>query len=331
MPGFNRAYGFLTSLSIMPFVEILIIIQLRDRIQNMEIREKRIILRADDRGNDPAIYRGIDRLVTMGLLTQVSLMSNFTGSEERDLLLSAIDQSPLTRQGVDISLHINLVTGKPVSTPEHVPSLVDSGGVFRRPKQPTQSSWVEFVKTLKKDEAEREIDGQIEKFFRIFGHYPHSLNGHNYCETIPGLDEIVMQKAAELGVALNIPKTFTNKLRIGPFQDDLIVNYELLERYRKRGIMVADWGSTEHYHNTPTLDQSVNSLLRDLKSVRAGVTEFFFHPGDPDASVSTDHDKGRFSAARIRDFELLTHPEVQKQIAAMNLTCYQRLKQTINQ
>lgn len=121
-------------------------------------RKPQLILKADDYGNNPAVYNGINELVVAGCVTDVAVMITFVGSKERDLLMEAADSSPLRdKPGIGVPLHVNFVTGKPLSRPEDVPSLVDINGLFYHP-QTLMSAWNEYSNRVKVDEVKKELD-----------------------------------------------------------------------------------------------------------------------------------------------------------------------------
>lgn len=288
----------------------------------MEILKPRIILKADDSGNNQAVYRGINQLVAEGCITDVAVMITFIGSRERDFLLAAIDQSPLRdKPGIGIPLHINFVAGKPLAGFENVPTLVDANGVFRRPKT-LISDWVEYASTISPDDIRRELDAQVEAYQRLFGRYPHALDSHHMILAIPPVDEIAMGIALEMKVPITIPKIYADRLTKDPFSDVFKIDKKLLEKYHTRGIVTVDWEEVQYWNRFRRLETSVNRVADALVSVGPGITSFFFHPGHPDYLGCIDE---RFDKGRVRDFQILTHPKVREIIGTLALTSYKEL------
>lgn len=285
--------------------------------------ERKIILKADDRGNEMGVIRGIDELVERGLITDVSLIIQFTKERERDLLLEAIEKSPIRDEpGIGILLHVNIVTGKPVSDPDRVPSLVNNQGIFRRPAQTTRSSWEEYAQTTNMDDIRTELQAQVDQFYQVFDRYPHALDAHNMGLWFPyKAAEITMQLAQDLKIPLTAPKVFTDRETEGPFYEVFIIDQRIRREIRRRGIPTADHASVTYWNSSESLTQSRRRFLRALGSLKPGVTEFFFHPGHPDFE-SPDP---RYKRARVRDFELLTDPLIQQTISKIPLTSYRQL------
>lgn len=290
--------------------------------------ERKIILKADDRGNEPGVVRGIDELVRRGLITDVSLIIQFTGEKERESLLKAIESSSIKDEpGIGILLHVNTVTGKPVSSPDKVRSLVDSQGVFRRPLQTTRSSWEEFVQAIRMDDIRTELESQVALFHRVFGHYPHALDAHNMGLWFPyEAAEITMQLAQELQVPLTAPKVFTNRETAGPFYEVFRIDQRIRREIMKRGIPGPDHASVTYWSSSESFLESKRRLLRALGSLKPGVTEFFFHPGHPDFE-SPDP---RYKRGRVRDFELLTDSVVAQKISTIPLASYKKMRHSIH-
>lgn len=293
-------------------------------IYGKSLCESQLILKADDYGNNQAVYEGINELVKKGCVTDVAVMITFVGERERDLLMGAATQSPLRDEPrIGIPLHVNFVTGTPLSRPEDVSSLVDMNGVFYHP-QTLMSAWREYSARVKPDEVKREIDTQIERYRRLCGYYPHALDSHNIILAVPPADEIAMQIAQELRIPIGYPKLYVDRLNPeGPFSDIPVVYPELQKRYKERGIVVADHCFPEYWNRYPTLDESVSRLTRVLSSLSSGVTELFFHPGHPDFIGQSTNP--RFERGRVRDFRILTHPQVREIVGTLTLTSYKQL------
>lgn len=294
-------------------------------------RDKEIILKGDDHGNHLPTNKGIEALVEKGLMTDTAVLVTFTGEKERDDLLSAIDSAPMKDDpGVGILLHVNLVTGKPVSNSRDVSSLVTSveDGVFRRPPEPTSGLWAEYAETLVPEEVRREIDAQVERFIELFGHLPHALDSHNISLYFPPGDEVGIEVALELGLPITFPKKFGDQLNSdfdspGPFPETILSNEELLATYREKHIPTADNGFVEYFNRYPTFQESVKRLALVLDTLSPGVTEFFFHPGHPEYTAVVEDP--RYERGKVRDYQTLTHPQITSRIRSLRLASYKQL------
>jgi|Deesub1362B_J571_1020462.scaffolds.fasta_scaffold00002_796 hopanoid biosynthesis associated protein HpnK len=84
---------------------------------------KRVIINADDFGLSKGINEGIVKAHREGVLTSATIMVNMPGFEQ------AVEQA-LKMPSLGIGIHLNVVRGRPVLSPERIPSLVDREGRF---------------------------------------------------------------------------------------------------------------------------------------------------------------------------------------------------------
>ncbi|MGT2906290.1 ChbG/HpnK family deacetylase [Streptococcus dentiloxodontae] len=126
----------------------------------------KILLRADDLGYSEAVNYGIEKSVRDGLIKSVGVMVNM----------------PATKHGVDLlkkytiafGLHTNICAGKPLTNPDHIPSLVDCHGYFKS-SAIYRNAVTDFVNF---DEAVLEIKAQYQRFIELFQRKPDYFEGH---------------------------------------------------------------------------------------------------------------------------------------------------------
>ena len=85
---------------------------------------RRLIVNADDFGLSPGVNSGIVAAYQKGILTSTTLLANAPFFTEAAALATA-------NPGLGVGLHLNLVRGRPLSSPSAIPRLVDGRGVFR--------------------------------------------------------------------------------------------------------------------------------------------------------------------------------------------------------
>lgn len=136
---------------------------------------------ADDYGLTRGVTDTILETADTGVLTRVSVLANGLAFDY------AIDQLR-TRPVLELSLHLNLSEGKPVSAPREIPHLVDSDGMFRY--SPTQL----LLKTLfasaslREDlarEIRHEMRAQIERVRSAVPDREFSIDGHQHIHMVP--------------------------------------------------------------------------------------------------------------------------------------------------
>lgn len=151
-----------------------------------------LIVNADDFGVSPHVNRAIIHAHNNGIVTSSTAMMNLPDAAPG--LEQALEAAPELGLGV----HINLTNGRPVSSPEHVPSLVDGNGEFYSIDRLASAAM-----NFDGDELYEEIAAQIEKFVSVTGKNPTHLDAHYHVALFHPLAlEATLTLAAEYGVPL---------------------------------------------------------------------------------------------------------------------------------
>jgi len=145
----------------------------------------RLIINADDFGLTHEVNTAVIRAHTAGVLTTASLMVNEDGFGE------AVD---LARQHprLGIGLHLSLVCGRSALLPTEIPNLVDAQQRF--PNCPVSAGMKFFFDPRCREQLEREVTAQFEKFFATGLALDH-VNGHLHFHLHPAVFGIVMKHA----------------------------------------------------------------------------------------------------------------------------------------
>lgn len=123
---------------------------------------------------------------------------------------------------------------------------------------------------------------QMDRFVDLFHRWPAFLNGHHHAHARPELATPVMQTAQQIGVAVRS------------------INRDHRQWLRERGIATPDLLLGRLQTNEP-VDPP------ELKALPKGVTEWFTHPGYPDAESGSDYD-----LARREDLDALLRTRVRE-------------------
>ncbi|HEY6442171.1 MAG TPA: ChbG/HpnK family deacetylase [Candidatus Acidoferrales bacterium] len=138
------------------------------------MRERRLIVNADDFGLTRGITDGIILAHRYGFLTSTSLMANMPAAKYAvDRLLSA------PRLGIGI--HLNICTGRPILPPHEIPSLVDGEGHFHAPHIMIRKLWTWRASSR---EIEAEFRAQI-RWMRDRGVVPEHADSHHHMHLYP--------------------------------------------------------------------------------------------------------------------------------------------------
>ena len=92
---------------------------------------KKLLLRADDLGFSQAVNYGIVKTIRDGLIRNCGVMVNMEATEHAVRLLEGLDCC--------LGLHCNVSVGRPVLSPEELPSLVNEKGFFHSSREYRQA------------------------------------------------------------------------------------------------------------------------------------------------------------------------------------------------
>ncbi len=172
------------------------------------ISERSLIITADDFGVSENINQGIRLAAELGCISAISALINFSGSIE------ALEDISRQNPQIGIGVHLNINTGRPVSDPQLVPTLVNSDGEFY--------SIEEFVLRLPKislDEVRIEMHAQVDLLVSRGIKLDHLSSHFGVFSIYTPFFEMRNQLAEEYGVpvrspvsaGLMIPSVYLNK------------------------------------------------------------------------------------------------------------------------
>jgi len=231
--------------------------------------EKRLIVNADDLGRTPGINAGIFEAHNQGLVTSATLMVGFAAAEEAAEVWS---RTP----GIGIGLHVALTGGRPLLPPERVASLVDGEGRF--PAKP------EDLVGAHRNEVMAEVESQFERFRDLTGRLPTHLDSHHHAHRLPVVGDALVNLAGRYGLPVRNASA------------------EVAERLRREGVATTDIFVEEFFGNEARLE----TLLKILVRLDAGVTELMCHPARVDEALRLD---SSYVDEREQELAALTHPE----------------------
>lgn len=116
-------------------------------------RDKLLIITADDFGAADNINEGIKLAADKGVITSISVLSNFTES------LICLEQISESHPEISIGVHLNITTGKPLLSPDQIPTLVDESGDFY-----SLDLLIRRIACISKLELKKELEAQIAIF-----------------------------------------------------------------------------------------------------------------------------------------------------------------------
>jgi chitin disaccharide deacetylase len=281
---------------------------------------RNLIVNADDLGWSEGVNRGILEAHRHGIVTSASLLANGTA------FASAVELAR-SAPGLGVGVHLNLSNGAPVLGAETVPSLVNARGEF---EDGPEGLLLKMARRgLALGEVEREWDGQIRRV-RDAGISPTHVDGHKHVHMLPGLFEVALRLAKRHGIPAIRVSHEASKLRaalagggetrarVALKQGVQARGLKLLARdararAERAGISTADYlcGIAQ------TGELTKQGVLRLLKDLPEGTTEFICHPGYVDADLRGS--ATRLQDSREREVAIFTDAEVRNLVASQGI------------
>lgn len=246
---------------------------------------KKLIVVADDFGFSEAYSLGALKAYREGIVTTLSLMSNMEAAP------FAVALAKKEAPEACLVQHTNFVQGRPCSSPELVPSLVDENGFFHRsnqwkPESPWDTKSVGTVAVTKED-CKTETLAQMERFRRLTGSDPIHFEGHSV------LTRAVAQAFNEVAAQTGI-----HCMTMTEAESETFYPAHELIRNMKNGMEILSRGTRP--------EDFFEDSFGILKSTYE-LNVLHFHPGYLDAYLL---DNTSLTLPRCRDLQTLCDPRV---------------------
>ncbi len=270
--------------------------------------ETRLIVNADDFGENAAVNAAIIAAHERGIVTSTSLMVTGEGFEE------AVDLAR-SHPGLAVGLHVVLVHGRPALPAEEIPDLITAAGAFSYDAPMTGVRW--FLTPRVRDQIRREIRAQAERFLQTGLPMDH-IDAHLHFHVQPAVFSALLEVAEEIGVKrMRLPwEPWPLALSLDASNLLTKVGYALAfgllarlyrPRLRAAGVFFAD----AVFGVLQTGRISEEYLVRLIGRLPPGTYEFYAHP-------RLD------STAGLRELHALISPRVREAITTrgIRLTTY---------
>ncbi|OEU68720.1 MAG: hypothetical protein BA863_03880 [Desulfovibrio sp. S3730MH75] len=149
-----------------------------------------VVINVDDLGLHPAVRRAVDSLAGAGVVTSSTMLANGPDISESVLLQD-------THPSLGLGAHLNLLRGKPISNPDHIPSLVDDDGLMFG--NYTSLLLRYLTGQIKLAEVEAEWSAQIEYLFDHKVRLTH-FDSEKHIHAWPGFFGLAGKLARKYGV-----------------------------------------------------------------------------------------------------------------------------------
>lgn len=194
----------------------------------------KLLIQSDDYGITKAVSCGIIEGIKNGVIRCTGMFVNMPSSEDAAQMIAAYPE-------VCLGIDINLVAGKPVSSPKDVPSLIKENGYFydsRERRKLDQSC--ETHDHINEEEAYIEAKAQIEKFIALMGKKPEYLHGHAYGS--PTISKVHARLSKEYDIIMTHPTLEANHVKMAKSWYTVPFSLEQQLKLSTKDYLLADKG-----------------------------------------------------------------------------------------
>lgn len=251
------------------------------------MHERYLIVNADDFGLTPGVSRGIAEAMEAGVVTSASVMVNMPAWDD------AVARLPALATRASFGLHLNLVTGRPLT---RATSLVDaSTGEFVSLRQ---FAWRAVTGRLRDDDIARECEAQLARLRDVGIPVAHA-DSHRHVHMLspvwraiaPVLQDLRVRRPIEaLPFSLRAPRA---RVKSCLLRASSLAHGSVPGAGTVRFIGLSLQGSP-HF---------ARELRRAIEQLPAGTTELMVHPGFADEVLSSIDS---YTRARERELRVLT-------------------------
>lgn len=269
--------------------------------------EKRsFIITADDYGMCGIVNRAIDACIESGLVRSTNVILNMEAPRDAETLRERYSD-------ISVGLHWNLTAGKPLCSPEEIPTLVDENGEFY-----TLNKFKKLYKAKRiiRADAEKELIRQYEVFTELCGQ-PDYWNTHQNS----ALDFITFSLFNNTALRLGINKT--RSFRRTYVKDKKLhgVSNKITELLKKvvfdvwfgyvipkSGVKLPD-GRMIYFDENQKLDMA--NISNNVCWGKKRIIELVIHP----ATESEYEYFGTISDMRFKEYEMFSNKEVLRHLS----------------
>lgn len=259
---------------------------------------QRIIVTADDYGMCNEVDRAIDAGIENGFITTTNVMLNMkTLSDAADLR---------TRYpSLSVGIHWNVTTGKPISDPKTIPSLVDemgtfwSIGIFKRKYHNAE---------ITPADLEKELEAQYSLFEKTCGK-PDYWNTHENSSLETKAYKVFEKVAVRHGIPATrtFQRVYYDKRGLGfkrTLREFAVKNFFELWFKKIRRTFKMPTARVVSFDKISKTEEDV--LLKALKKDGRDLIEVVFHP-----AITADSPYfGNISAERVKEYQFVSSPDV---------------------
>ena len=239
------------------------------------MKNKNIIITADDLGIDEQINMGIAEAYSDGLLTSTALLVNTPKTDEGINLAKGLD-------GLEVGLHLSIVEGISLTGKES--SVTDDIKYFDNQLCMVRH-WKDFLKKyftgkIKLHDLEEELDLQFKKFKIHVEEIPF-VNGTQHLHILPGVIDVVLKLAEKYKVkAIRLPSIEKPSVLYLNKRFPVLIPFQILGSLAKQKAKQKNIKFPGAVLGMPYSGQIDNSkFLKMLNNLPSENNEIVMHPG----------------------------------------------------
>jgi len=238
---------------------------------------RRLIVTADDFGLSLPVNEAVEEAHRRGILSTTSLMVRAGATAD------AVERAKCL-PSLKVGLHLVLVDGSSILSPQEIPDLVDWRGQFH--SHLVRAGINFFLRPGVRRQLEAEIKAQF-KAFRETGLYLDHVNCHHHLHLHPTISGLILKVGKDYGIkAMRLPYE--------PFIPLWRASREVLIRRITKWLLLLPWIillkkrlklAKVHSNNflfglNDNGNIHLDLFLRFIRYLPRGVTEIYFHPGE---------------------------------------------------
>ena len=269
------------------------------------MKNKLLIVNADDLGMSRGITDAILIAHRYGFVTSASLIANMPASEYAASRLASTPK-------LDVGIHLNICSGRPIMPPSEVRSLVGADGLFHKPPTMLRKLW---TWRIKRKDLEKEFSAQIRWAKNRGLHLTHA-DSHHHMHIYPAAVQPFKRALAAEHIPCVRASRCTQWPRTekpgGPHEGG-IARRVFVQLYRRilqttvlRSFETPDSRISFSSKERRDLDELDHAWRRAFHSLPDGTFELACHPGIPEEGFSETDPIHR---QREDEFRWLTDPE----------------------
>jgi hopanoid biosynthesis associated protein HpnK len=262
---------------------------------------KKLIMTGDDFGLSLPVNKAVEEAHRQGTLTTASLM---VGAKSADDAVERAKRLPTLKVG----LHLVVVDGSPILSPELVPDLVNRQGEFSSHLVGAGINF--FFRRQVRRQLEAEIRAQFEGFRKTGLSLDH-VNAHHHMHLHPTISGLALKVGRDYGMrAMRLPcepllpswrasrngllRRTSTCLALSPWVS------LLKRRLRHAGVHSNDFV----FGMNDSGQMSSGMVLRILRQLPSGVAEIYFHPVAPEAGGRGEGNRPQDDLITLKSLEV---------------------------